>query len=291
MWQHHHRRPDVFNRRGFAMRTFGAPRGLPVLVLHGTPGAGSKFAQLGEMARPRNLRLIAPDRWGYGATPAPQMADLAAFATAAEALMEAAGGARYGVLGLSGGAPYAAALAARQPNRVAALALVSPVGEIAGHGGDLSWLHRLSFQVLPRLPGAIAVTFALLAGGLKMAPSTALRIAYARAAAADRATMADPDLSTATAAMFSEGLRSGTRGAVIDMVLFSRPWDVPLDAIGCPAKVWIGAADRNVPVARAVALAKSIRSCELDVIDGAGHLWSVGQGAVVLDWLGSALRG
>jgi pimeloyl-ACP methyl ester carboxylesterase len=39
---------------------------LPVLALHGTPGSRLMFALSDGAARERGLRLIAPDRPGYG---------------------------------------------------------------------------------------------------------------------------------------------------------------------------------------------------------------------------------
>jgi pimeloyl-ACP methyl ester carboxylesterase len=274
---------------GLAVRRYGAAAGLPVLALHGTPGAGSKFACFDDLAAQRNLTIIAPDRWGYGRTPTPSVASLAAFADAADALMTAHGVSRYGVLGISGGGPYAAALAACKPDRVAALALVSPVGEMAGAGHELEPLHRLCFSVLPRIPGAIRMVFALLATGLRYAPRTTLRLAYLSAAAPDRCAVADRQLGGAIAELFREGLAQGGAGAALDMRLFSMPWDVQLAEITAPARLWIGTADRNVPVRRAFALGAAIPGCMVDVAPDAGHLGSVEQGARVLDWVASVV--
>ena len=51
-------------RIGFA--EYGDPEGLPVLAIHGTPGSRFMFALTDRAARERRLRIVAPERSGYG---------------------------------------------------------------------------------------------------------------------------------------------------------------------------------------------------------------------------------
>lgn len=45
---------------------YGAQRGLPVLGFHGTPGSRFMFRLVHEPARRLGLRIIAPERPGFG---------------------------------------------------------------------------------------------------------------------------------------------------------------------------------------------------------------------------------
>ena len=52
--------------RRVACAEYGDIGGLPVLALHGTPGSRLMFALADRAARDRGIRLIAPERPGYG---------------------------------------------------------------------------------------------------------------------------------------------------------------------------------------------------------------------------------
>ena len=52
--------------RELAFTEFGDPAGTPVFGFHGTPGSWRQIAVLDAAARAEGVRLIAPDRPGYG---------------------------------------------------------------------------------------------------------------------------------------------------------------------------------------------------------------------------------
>lgn len=280
----HHRLPDS---RVIGYEEFGAPDGVPVLALHGTPGSRLKFTATDAPGRELGLRIIAPDRWGYGASDAPARPELAAYADDIASLMDRLGIAKAGVIGISGGGPYAVAVAAGLGARITALALVSPVGLVAGPGAPptLGPFHDLCFRTLPRIPGAIGLVFHAFRGGLHLSPAIACRVATIRAPAADRAIFCDSDQSARLLACFQEGLRPGTVGPTIDMALFRTLSALPLAGITARARMWLGTVDRNVPRAAAAALAWAIPGCVLERIPGAGHLWIAQNYTGVLEWV------
>jgi len=89
---------------------------------------------------------------------------------------------------------------------------------------------------------------------------------------------------------FDEGLRPGTDGPQIDLSIFSRPWGIDLGRISAPARVWIGGADRDVPIAAVHALAARIPQCVLTELAEEGHLWVVAHNADVPEWLHAVAR-
>lgn len=104
---------------------YGDPDGVPVLFFHGTPGSRVLGALYDEPARDRGVRVIAPDRPGYGrSSPWPDrtFADAPAFAVP---VLDDAGVDRAGVVGFSGGGPHALALAATRGDRVTRVDLVA----------------------------------------------------------------------------------------------------------------------------------------------------------------------
>jgi pimeloyl-ACP methyl ester carboxylesterase len=278
--------------RRLGYRIYGDPAGTPVLFLHGTPGSRLKFAIAHSSGKGLGLAIVAPDRWGYGLTEAPARPSLAGFAGDMSALMDDLGQPRFAVGGISGGGPYAAAVAASLASRVTALALVSPVGPIAdaGLGASLPPLHRLCFTVLPRRPRTVSAAMRAFRWSLTHTPRLAGHLTTWRAARPDKRLIRRPEVRQRILGSFREGLRPGTVGPNIDLSLFSRPWQVDLAAIAAPARLWIGARDCNVPLAAVRALGERVAHCIVTELPDAGHLWVSVHHADVLAWIASAAR-
>jgi pimeloyl-ACP methyl ester carboxylesterase len=276
--------------RRLGFRVYGDPHGAPVLFLHGTPGSRLKFSLVHEDGKRLGLAILAPDRWGYGLTEAPAKPSLRAFADDMAALMDQTGHRRFAVGGISGGGPYAAAVAACLPSRVAALALVSPVGLIAdaGLGPSLPLLHRLRFTVLPRRPRTVSTALRAYRWSLAHTPRLARRLTTWRAPRPDKRLIRRPEVGPRLLRSFSEGLRPGTAGPNIDLGIFGRPWNIDLAHIDAPARLWIGSRDSNVPLAAARALAQRISDCVVTELPDAGHLWVSVHHNDVLAWIAAA---
>ena len=271
---------------------YGDPSGLPVVFLHGTPGSRLQISLAHEACEQLGVALIAPDRWGYGLSEAPRAPKLSAYADDIAALMNHLGHARFCVGGVSGGGPYAAAVAANLASRVLAAAFVSPVGPIvdAGLKGSLSRGHRFNFTVLPRHPRLVASIFRGFRWSLRRTPRLAARLLTLRAARIDKRLIARQDVGQPMLGSFAEGLRTGTSGPAIDLTVFSQPWGIDLARIAAPARLWIGSADRDVPIAAARALAQRIPYCLVTELPDQGHLWVVANSAEVPAWLQTTAR-
>jgi len=262
----------------------GDPAGLPVIALHGTPGSRLKFEAADTRARAAGVRLICPDRWGYADTDLPPRPTLSAFAADVAVLADHLGLETFSVLGISGGGPFAAAVASRLGPRVRRLALVGPVGLIAD-GDRLSLAQQLSFRTLAGIPGGWAIPIGLFRMALSVAPEWTAALAGAAGRSADRALTRDMDVRRDLARAFREGLRPGIDGWLADARLFASPWDFDPAAIVCAARVWIGNEDRNVPMAAALRLGETIPDGTVTVLDGEGHFWIARNFDVVLSWL------
>ncbi len=116
----------------YELRAPGAA-GVPVLLLHGSPGSHADFADFDLDSWPRPS--IAPDLPGFGASRAsgPRSAELPSYSVRAHAdyalqLLDRLGVARAHVVGFSMGGGVALELARRAPERVASLTLMSSIG-------------------------------------------------------------------------------------------------------------------------------------------------------------------
>jgi pimeloyl-ACP methyl ester carboxylesterase len=271
---------------------FGDLDGAPVIALHGTPGSRFMFALTGQAARLRGLRIVAPERPGYGLSDYRRVASLTQLAEDVEALTDALGLDRFAVLGVSGGGPHALAAAATMPDRTALLALIGPVGPIADCQTRIrmSKLHRLIFTRMGRSDPACAAFFWSVRTLVRHAPEAAYRALMQRVAASDRELLQRAEVKANLQTALREGLRPGIAGARQDLRLFCAPWGLALEEIDVPTIVWQGSDDTIVPPGAAYLLADTLPNCRLDVVQGGGHYWVFGQFERVLDAVQAALR-
>ncbi|MFM9939117.1 MAG: alpha/beta fold hydrolase [Hyphomicrobiaceae bacterium] len=273
-------------RRQMTFRTFGASHGRPIIALHGTPGSRLKFSATHKPALALGQRVIAPDRWAYGGTSAHPSPTLAGFASDLMQLADALQLERFSVLGVSGGGPYASAVAALFPDRVTALALVAPAGLIsATPRRDLMAFQRFCFGPLARQPAAVAAIFRAYHRLLTASPRFGVTLGNVLAPKADRQVLAVAGVRERLAQSFIEGLSAGGIGPATDLSLFAAPWQLPLEAAQMPARMWLGTEDRNVPLASARRLAAALPDCAVETIADAGHLWVALHYADVLAWI------
>jgi len=284
------RRLRLADGRALGFAVYGDPSGMPLLLLHGTPGAHSQIAIGHGAGAERGLAIVAPDRWGYGQSDMPRDPTLARFADDMGALMDDLGHVRFALGGISGGGPYACSVAARLVSRVTALALISPMGPItdASVRHSLAPFHRFVFTMLPHRPLAVAAIFRVFRASLERSPRLAAELATLRAGARDKALIAQPEIAQWLLDSFRDGLRQGTAGPLQDLRIFARAWDVDLAAIRAPARLWIGTADTAVPLRAARLLARSIVGCVITELPSEGHLWVATHYRDVLDWIVAA---
>jgi len=261
--------------RRISFAEYGDPAGVPMVLLHGSPGSRLMFRPADGPARALGLRLICPDRPGCGGSSPDADRTLASNAADTAELLDRIGVDRVILFGVSGGAPYAVAAAAAWGPRIHLLALVSPMGPIADlasqvavHAGQRAFFLQIGQSPILARPTAGCATALF-----RASPATFHRLFATILGNPDRTVLMRPEIAAHVIADVGECLRQGPDGALQDLALFGRPWAVSLDAVAAPALVWQGTADVVVPVDLAVALAQRLPSARLITINGAGHFW------------------
>jgi pimeloyl-ACP methyl ester carboxylesterase len=267
----------------------GDRNGLPVFLMHGTPGS-----RLGPLVRSTVLhrvgaRLICFDRPGYGDSdrlPGRAVSDVAADVAA---IADAYGFERFAVVGRSGGGPHALACAALLPERVIkAAVLVS----LAPHNAEgLDWFAGMT-------PGNVeAYTQALVdpAGLAASIVPKALRIRDDPASLFDTITdglslsdlqvITDRGLRSLLTTSYAAAVSRSADGWIDDALAFCTPWGFDPADIAAPVLLWHGADDRFSPVSHTRWLAGRIRSATVAVQAGASHFSAFPVFPRVLSWL------
>lgn len=266
--------------RRVGLAEYGDPEGQPVLALHGAPASRLMFAATEEPARRHGLRIIAPDRPGYGLTPPDEAPTLASRADWLAAVTGALDLDRFAVLAISGGCPYAVALAAKLGARVSALALVSPMGPVAdyiespdGQDHPIKFLQDRFFLHLPFRTWLTHPLGDLGAWAFRKGPDMLSGLVPKLASTADAKILARPEVTHYVRDMTLEAFRQGGCGGTSDLEIYARPWSVRYEDILAPAVMWQGTADAIVPPEAAEWLANRLPRCAFHRLEGAGHFW------------------
>lgn len=281
-------RVAVRDGRVLGVAEFGPPHAEQNVVwFHGTPGARRQIPEPARrLADERGVRILGIDRPGVGLSTPHRYQNLVEAAQDVELALDKLGVDRFATIGLSGGAPYALAMAHQLPDRVPVVGILGGVVPSGGEEGTGGGLVSLATRLKPLLPllaepaGGLLTTFVRRARPL----GDALLHLYTQVApAADRVVLETPEHGE----MFLDDIfnsgRHGMRAALYDAILFTRWWGFSVREVDARVVWWQGDADVIVPYAHAEHIVPLLPHGELRVLPGAGHLAGLGIAPEVLD--------
>jgi pimeloyl-ACP methyl ester carboxylesterase len=284
------RRPNLHtlpDGRRLAFELQGPPDGQAVIALHGLPGSRLQRHPDEGIAWRMNARLLTVDRPGFGGSDWRDHRRLADFAADLAALADALGIERFILAGISGGGPYACAIAAALPERIRALGLVSSVGP---PGSMAAGAVGLAFRLARGSPGLLRLLLGPLCWLPRHAPRAYISLLAHAMNAHDAAILHRPEVRTMFAADLRAGLAQGTRAFARDLALEAAPWQVDFASIPTPVRIWHGADDRLIPPAASRALARAIPGARLELYRGEGHFMVLERWESMLAELSAAAR-
>ena len=260
--------------RTLACLELGEPAGPPVLYFHGFPGSRLEARVAADAATRLGVRLLAVDRPGFGQSTFQPGRTVADWAADVAALADQLALARFSIVGVSGGGPYALACAARLSDRLAHVALVCPLGPLDARDRRAGMLaqDRVMLALATLAPPLARGVVHLLAHWMRQDADRYVKFMMAGMVAPDRELFADPGYRALVMASTAEALREGGTGAAWELTLIARPWDFRLEDVRMPVTLWQGLVDQILPAAMARRLAAALPSCNPRYLPGEGHL-------------------
>ncbi len=263
--------------RSLAVDDVGAPDGLPVIYLHGTPDSRLARHPDDALAASLGVRLLAVDRPGAGQSDLHPAGTLASLGEDLAHLLDALEIDQAALLGWSAGGLFALAAAGVLGERVLAVALVATVPPVEAYA-DAAVVAALGPTRRPFVELACELSAVELAAELAPylvpAPLTdALALDHVLEAAGvlGRAELVTvPGAAEQLARALAEAVRGGPAGLEHDLVL---QLEVGLDltAIDCPVRSFHGSDDAVSPPEVGAWLATHMPHAVLDLVPGAGH--------------------
>jgi pimeloyl-ACP methyl ester carboxylesterase len=260
--------------RRLAYTQRGARDGLPIIHNHGMPGSRLEHEAESEFYTSLGVRVITPDRPGYGLSDAQPKRCLLDWPNDVVELADALHVERFGVTGLSGGGIYALACAAAIPDRVIEAVVTGCPGPMQRPGAlsGMRLMTRLGVSLGVSAPWMLAAAAAVVAGMVRRFPRFFVDQSNRAKPPADRRWMSMPSVMGGTVDSLREALRPGALGYVQDIRALARPWGFDLDRIQVPVQLWHGDKDTVIPLHHGEYLASAIPGATLFVCPGEAHM-------------------
>jgi pimeloyl-ACP methyl ester carboxylesterase len=286
---------ETADGRFLTVEVSGAPNGIPVVLMHGTPGSRSGPKPRPSVLYRLNVRLVTYDRPGYGGSDRHESRKVADAATDVEAIADTLGIPSFAVVGRSGGGPHALACAALLGERVTRAAVL--VGMAPADAPGLDWFQgmnegNVTEYTAANAANASAVTdlLSVKVDAARADPETLLREieAQLRDPDPDKRLLEHVSMRKLLVDTYREAVRTGPYGWIDDVIALSSEWGFSLESIRCPVRLWHGANDTFSPVDHAHWLARRIDRAEIHVEPNAAHFKAVEVLPDMLSWLASS---
>jgi pimeloyl-ACP methyl ester carboxylesterase len=260
--------------RKLAYTELGDPGGVPIFHQHGMPGSRLEHEAEPEFYRSLGVRVITPDRPGYGLSDPHPHHSLLDWPSDITELADSLGIDRFGITGLSGGGIYALASAAAIPDRLTEVVVTGrplPMqhpGALAG----MRFMTRAGIWLGTNAPWLLDAGAKLIIGFVRRHPRFFVEQATRDKPAADRRWLRTPAVSRGAADTLREAVRPGAWGYVQDVRTLARPWGFALEDIRVPVQLWHGDQDTVIPLHHGRYLAATIPGATLRICPGEAHM-------------------
>jgi pimeloyl-ACP methyl ester carboxylesterase len=248
---------------------YGASDGPLVVVLDG-PGSRGLTRAIASPAAQLGIKLLAPDRPGFGCSSPVRERSITAISGDLLALVDHLRFRRFGLIAQSGGTPYALAVAAAAGDRVTGLAFIGGMAPLDEPHAlqDVARPVRIAFVLARRAPWVLRLFLNGLARQTAKDREAVARKFAANMPPADRRVLADPTLWAIHASSSAE-IVSRPAALAREMRMLVRPWSIDYGRISAPAALWVGELDRTHPPSMSRCLAKLLGSTRIVVVPGA----------------------
>lgn len=256
---------------------FGAPQGSPVLYFHGGDSSRLEAQWFAEAAAKLNIRLIAPDRPGFGLSAFQPGRSILDWPKDLIQLVDALDIDQFAVLGFSGGAPFVAAACLKLPDRIQRATIVSGIAppDMSQRFHGMKFAVRRSFFLASWLPWLHNIFLRRMAKSYANPNQTMSHMKRTLPEPDQMLIKQRPEIAEIFSASIQEAQRSGVQGDAWEWRLYVRPWGFRLSEVKTEIELWYGEYDRTTPAAIGRHYSHHLSNSYLNVVPNSGHFSTI----------------
>lgn len=251
---------------------YGDPQGNPVFLFHGQPGNRLFHPGIGQIER-SGVRLIVPDRPGYGLSEFQEGRKILDWPGDVLAIADHLSIEKFSVIGFSGGGPYALACGYKIPERLARVLVVSgaPKLDDVTLRRQLQPLVRVNYVLNKYAKPLLRLFFWGYWRRARKNPLNFLGLMRRQAPAVDRMVLEDRKYWDIVRKCWEENLRVDSRGYVYDAEVLMDDWGFSLGEVRTKVELWWGGQDENVPPGVMDYFSSRLPNCTKKFMPDGGH--------------------
>ncbi len=258
------------NGKSVCFAQYGDLAGSPLVYFHGWPSSRLEAKKYDPIAKKLGIRIIAPDRPGYGRSdfvPGSSFLDWAKITTE---LASALSIRKFSIVGNSGGGPYAVLCAYYIPHKIHKLGITVGLAptNIDGVLEGMALWNKIIWRSYHYVPPLLFLSPLIHYLKQTLFPRDVSE-AYPAKKDNDYFTY---ELKQAYIENRREAYRQGIWGASHDLKLYTSAWNIDFKKIHSKVFLWYGALDKNVSIAMGEFYRDHIPSSKLIVFPKCGHM-------------------
>jgi len=198
------------DKRQLAYAEYGDPNGLPVFLFHGLPGSRLSWGLLPDDSIPPGLRIVAPDRPGYGNSDPKPYRTLLDWADDVAALADVLDIRRFAAVGVSGGGPGALACAWKMPERLLSVGVVAGAAPTNAPSVlmGMSKTNRFFMELAWYVPWLSSLNVRFLASVIRRNPGRYINTMQYKVRDVDKVILARQEIQDMLTKDFAEAVRN-----------------------------------------------------------------------------------
>jgi pimeloyl-ACP methyl ester carboxylesterase len=253
---------------------YGDPNGQPIFVFHGNPNSRLLWEVIPGSPFLSDVRLIAPDRPGFGLTDFVEgVTTVINWPNDIAALADSLGIQKFTVFAPSGGGPFALVCAWKIPERLNAVGIFASVGPFVPETEkNLAAPIRTLWAKAPKFPRLFKLQMKIFAWLAIKYPKIYIKMVLKEFGETDKKVYKRLNMAKLLQPDRNEGYRQGGIGSWYDAMIPGN-WPIPLSEIKTKVYLWQCEEDISVPKAMGQYLFEKIPNCEANIIKEGGHFW------------------
>ena len=263
--------------RSLGYAEFGPTNGTPVFYFTGGNSSRFEGKWFEEAVRKKHVRLIVPDRPGFGLSTHRPNRQLTHWVDDVSQLADSLSIKSFSVFGLSGGGPHVLAVAHNIPERINKVAVVSGTGspEMPNKFRGMWPPVRLIFFTAQYLPSVNRFLLKQMSAFYSNEEQMLMQMKQALPNPDIEIINRRPDIIKIFSEATREAHRSGIDGDAHEWQLYIKDWGFDLREITKEIKLWYGIFDQQVPIGMGRYLSRELPNASLIEVEDGGHFSTI----------------